>query len=276
MPELPEVETVRLDLEKAIVGLKFTDVEVFLPKMLKNTKAKDLVRILKDAKITGVDRRGKIILVRLSSGYTIMIHLKMSGQLLYMDADDPIGKWTHIIFGLSNGHLLHLRDQRQFGYVKVIKTEDADRDPTLTGMGPEPFSGAFNVAYLKEKFKRRKKARIKAVLLDQSVIAGIGNIYADEILHEARIRPTRSPNDLTRHEIEALHSATLEILKSAIENRGSSFSKYVDLSGEQGGYVKHHRVYRREGELCFRNDGGTIKRIKIAGRSTFYCPVCQK
>ena len=276
MPELPEVETIRLDLQRSIVGLKLTSVEIFLPKMLKDTQAEDLAHILKDAKITAVDRRGKIILLRLSSGYTIMIHLKMSGQLLYMDAEDPIGKWTHIIFGLSNGHLLHLRDQRQFGYVKALKTEDAGNDTTLAGMGPEPFGGDFTIAYLKDRFTQRKKAKIKAVLLDQSVIAGIGNIYADEILHEARIKPTRSPDVLTRQELAALHDATLEILRAAIENRGSSFSKYVDLSGKQGGYVKHHRVYRREGEPCFRDDGGTIKRIKIAGRSTFYCPKCQK
>lgn len=276
MPELPEVETIRRDLESKIIGMKFTGVKIFLPKMLKETEINDLERAVTDARIDSVARRGKIILLELSSGFTVLIHLKMSGQLLYLDDEDPVGKWTHVIFGLSNGYALHMRDQRQFGYVRVVKTETLGKDPVLSKLGPEPFGSDFTTDYLRGLFKIRKKAKIKAVLLDQNAVAGIGNIYADEILHEARISPVRAAHRLTKRETETVRAATIKILTSAIDNRGSSFSKYVDLSGEQGGYVRHHRVYRREGQRCLRDDGGIIERIKISGRSTFFCPKCQR
>lgn len=276
MPELPEVETVRRDLEEHIKGLSFTGVDVGLPKMVQGVGIDGLRCGVTGSMLLDIGRRGKILLLKLSTGYTLMIHLKMSGQLLYLDPDDPLQKWTHVVFHLSNGNQLRFRDQRQFGYVKLKPTDSLPSDPVLSKLGPEPLDDVFTVDVLRGRLKRRPSGKLKVLLLDQSFIAGIGNIYADEILHYAYLRPTRRARTLSKKDTELLLEGIKRILESAITSRGSSFQQFVDLAGKKGEYVDFHQVYHREGLPCLRNDGGVIKRIKLAGRSTFYCPVCQK
>lgn len=276
MPELPEVETLRADLEREVVGSKITGVQIGLPAAVEGVSPVVFRRRLTGARITGIGRRGKVLLIGLTGGYTIMVHLKMSGQLLSVDTDDPIQKWTRVIFNLSDGNQLRFRDQRKFGWIRLRRTDELARDPFLAGLGPEPLSPGFTVDVLRRAVKRRPRARIKALLLDQTFVAGIGNIYADEILHYARTRPTRRAGGLGRRETAALFEGIRAILAAAIAGRGSSFSQFVDLAGKQGEFVAYHQAYHREGLPCLRNDGGVIKRIKVAGRSTFYCPVCQR
>lgn len=276
MPELPEVETIRQDLTLQVKGKTISDIRVLAADMVKNISVEDFAEKVKDSTITEIGRRAKILLLHLSSGYTMLIHLKMTGQLIYTSANEPIDAWTRVLFDLGDGRELRFQDMRRFGYIKLVKTGDILSQPDFWEFGPEPLTADFTLDVLRRLLWSRPRGKIKPLLMDQSFIAGIGNIYADEILHYAGVRPTRLAGTLTEEEIPRLYEGIRTILPAAIKHRGSSVDMYVDLKGRQGGYVPHLQVYRREGEPCYRGDGGIIERIKLGGRSAYFCPACQK
>ncbi|MFH1824170.1 MAG: bifunctional DNA-formamidopyrimidine glycosylase/DNA-(apurinic or apyrimidinic site) lyase [Candidatus Firestonebacteria bacterium] len=267
MPELPEVETIVRGLQKQIVGKKIVGVKVILPKIVRGD-AGDFITFVSGATIQKVWRRGKMIVINLSKGRSLLIHLKLTGQLLYISKDAPVTKHTHLVFKLSTGQQLHYLDVRQFGYFCLADTSLVEG---LTPAGLEPLKISLN------KFKKiiqSKKARMKSLLLNQSFLAGIGNIYADEILHKAHIHPLQHAHTLSQIQITRLYRNIKEVLKKAIKYRGSSVSDYVDSGGQKGNYQRYHRVYRRAGKPCFTCQK-KIVRIKIGGRSSYFCPNCQ-
>jgi len=285
MPELPEVETIKRQLSKKLVGMKIEDIEVRKPRMFKGKKS-DVV----GKKIEKIERRAKILVVKLSRGLFLIIHLKMSGQLVFVAKDGktvtlghPIpfagtklpGKTTHIIFSFDNGGRLFFNDLRQFGWVKVIKRRGKIDDIVGVKLGPEPFGKEFTVGYFGSICSRSKRA-IKLVIMDQAKIAGVGNIYANEALFVAGILPTRGANSLKGEEVEKLQRTVKTVLKKGIEAKGASGADeaYIDTGGEKGKYK--FLVYQRDGESCFNKCGGEIKRIKLGGRGTFYCSKCQR
>ncbi len=275
MPELPEVETVRLDCQAQIQGLKIDKVQVYNSKTIQGIPADEFILKVEGSRINKIGRRGKILLFGLSNGYTMLIHLKMTGQLTVKNPSDPLETWTHVIFFLSDGDQLRFRDQRKFGYIRLVKTDRLAKSTALVDLGPEPLSSDFSLELFKDRLARRQNAQLKSLLLDQRFLVGIGNIYSDEILFESHLKPTRRVNTLNNGEVSALFKAIKTILDDAIRLRGSSFSQFVDLAGKPGDFVQHHKVYRREGLSCLRDDRGVIKKTKISGRSSCYCPSCQ-
>jgi len=264
MPELPEVETIKRSLQKSIIGKKITGVTVLLAKQFQGKK-EDVI----GEKITGVERRGKILKISLSNGKNLLIHFKLSGQLVW---GHP-AKTTHVIFDID-GEKLFFNDLRQFGWIKVV--DEAGVTKEVGKLGPEPFDKEFTVDYLRQIFSKTAKP-IKLVLMDQEKIAGIGNIYANDALFEAGIMPTRPSKSLKDEEINKLKNSIIKVLEDGLKYGGSSAADeaYVKPSGEKGEYQKHFRVYQRDGQKCLKC-GGMVKRIDLGGRGTFYCPICQK
>ncbi|HZD61034.1 MAG TPA: bifunctional DNA-formamidopyrimidine glycosylase/DNA-(apurinic or apyrimidinic site) lyase [Anaerolineae bacterium] len=275
MPELPETETIRRELGQSVVGLKIVDVEVPVSRILR-MPADEFIRRVKGTVVAGANRRAKIIVLHLSSGEALLFHLMMAGSLLYMPAGIPRGKATQVIFILENGYELRYRDLRLFGYVKLLGEGDVLESPELRHLGPEPLSDEFTPTTLKEMLAKRPRGKVKALLLDQTFIAGIGNIYADEILFYAGVHPARPAGSLTNREIERIYEGVRSILAKAIEERGSSIASYVDLYGSKGNYTNFLKVYNRTGEPCPDGCTGVIVKIKVAGRGTHVCPDCQK
>ncbi|MFA5866754.1 MAG: bifunctional DNA-formamidopyrimidine glycosylase/DNA-(apurinic or apyrimidinic site) lyase [Actinomycetota bacterium] len=277
MPELPEVETIKRGLAALITGKKIKGVETDLPKMIRGKTLSEFSASVTGTKITGVNRRGKHLLINLSNGLTIVGHLKMTGQLLVVKASDPVEKWTHIIIHLSDGRDLRFRDIRQFGYLELYPTaEIGEAGEKMPGLGPEPLSRSFTRGVLDWQLKKHPKPKIKSLLLNQSFIAGLGNIYADEVLYYARVRPTRRAGVLTAKEKDRIYAGIKTVLDAAIAKKGTTVRNFVDAEGEPGGYLEHLKVYGRTGEYCPRCDEGKIKRVVVGGRSTHYCPKCQK
>jgi formamidopyrimidine-DNA glycosylase len=274
MPELPEVETVRRDLEHLVVGRKIVSVSVTHPKPLRDYPAAVFEQRLTGARVTGVGRRAKILVIDLDSGDRLLVHLKMSGRLIYCGAESPRAKHTHVIFGLDNGQELRFVDQRRFGYLKLVEGGDLAGVPETANLGPEPLAADFTEERLADILRGQPNKKIKALLLDQTVLAGIGNLYADEILHGAKIHPDRPAATLSPGEAGALYRNLREILSRAIEHRGTSFDLYVDGRGRPGAYLKQLRVYGRSDQGCFEC-GTTLLKIKVAGRGTQFCPRCQ-
>ncbi len=277
MPELPEVETIRGDLQSLIVGREIISVHVLLPKLLRGSSKQEFESRLKGCRFTGVGRRAKIIILTLSSGDCLLVHLKMSGRLVYLPVEVEREKHTHVIFALDNDYELRFVDMRQFGYIKLVDGCLLDQVSEIAGLGPEPLDQSFSEAVFARMIEEKKKSRrvIKALLIDQKFIAGIGNIYADEILHTSGIHPERQLASLSKRETESLYLAIISTLKVAIEFRGTTFDRYVDAVGRTGNYLEELRVYGRGGERC-RECGSTIEKKKIAGRGTNFCPRCQK
>ncbi len=287
MPELPEVETVRRGLGRLLPGLKITEVIHDNPKSFPNAEA-DVRQFLVDAKIVEVTRRAKVLLIELSSKYSLVIHLKMTGQLVYrgeqnFGAGHPneslIGELpdrsTRVTFTFDNGAHLYFNDQRKFGWVRLLPTAEIPHIDFFQRVGPEPLATDFTWEILRERLSRRKNTNIKAALLDQSVIAGIGNIYADEGLWGAKIHPTILVRDLNDRHIKELYKSITDVLKLSIEKGGSTDQHYVDAEGKRGKYLTFASVFRREGQPCPRC-GGVIVKSRVAGRGTHTCPVCQK
>jgi len=275
MPELPEVETVRRSLEEKISGLTITDVDIYLEKLIKEPASIEAFKeIVIGKKIERLDRIGKYLLLRLSDDYVIVIHLRMTGQLLYAAQYEDVTKHTHLIFHLDNNYHLRFVDIRQFGTIYLLKGDELKTIKGLSALGPEPLSKDFTAAFLGERLNKKTK-KIKQVLLDQDVVAGLGNIYADEVLFEAGILPDRRANTLIEDEINRLYQSIVQIIKEAISHRGTSFRDYVDGDGEKGGHQEYLQVYRRTDQPCSRCQCH-IKREKIAGRSSHFCPGCQK
>lgn len=287
MPELPEVETVRRGLEKLIVGKTVKVAVADNKKSFPNAEA-DVKTFLAGAKITKVGRRAKVLLIDLDTAYSLMIHLKMTGQLVYrgetsFGAGHPneslIGdlpdKSTRVTLEFTDGSHLYFNDQRKFGWVKLLPTVEIPNIDFMKKVGPEPLEADFTAGQFAERFKRRSKTSIKAALLDQTVVAGVGNIYADESLWGAKIHPNRLVGSLRPGEFKKLYEELRNVMNMAIEKGGSTDKNYVNAEGKRGSYLTFARVFRREGLPCPRC-GTTIIKFKAAGRGTHICPHCQK
>ncbi len=274
MPELPEVETIKRDLEKKVVGKKVTRIKVFSEKPL-NVSKDEFVNSLVKGKIEKVERRAKLIIISFSTGFSLLIHLKLTGRLLYLPSSQGVEKHTHVVFSLNDGFDLRFADFRKFGYLKLFPRDGFEMMAELSQYGPEPLDEAFTEKTLKDLLARKRQGKIKSLLMDQSFIAGIGNLYADEILFYAGVKPTRDVFQITEAEIKRITEGIKTILNAAIEKRGSSVDDYVDLNGKKGSYVPYLRVYRRGGKSCYAC-GAKIVRIKMGSRSTHFCPKCQK
>jgi len=278
MPELPEVETIRTQLQKVLVGKKITNVEVSLPKMVKLDLVK-FKKIIIGAKIKSVSRRAKILVFNLSNGWSLLVHLKMSGRLIFRkkgEAPKELDKkWNHLIYHFADGSRLFHNDLRQFGYVKLWATEKLADFFAKEKLGPEPLEKDFSLDDFLAILASRPKVKIKQFLLDQKNIAGIGNIYSDEILFFAGVHPLRRVNELKPAEIKKLYNGIKKILAEAIKHHGTSDNDYLDAFGEKGDYARRLKVYGRQKEKCGKC-GGQIQRLKINGRSAHFCPNCQK
>lgn len=277
MPELPEVETIKKQLQKKIVGKKIKAVEIRLAKMIQGVKAKEFEKIVAGAKIKGIARRAKLLIIHLSNNYSLVIHLKLTGQIIYLNQKSKLKdqKYAHIIYYFTDESVLLHNDLRQFGWVKIIKTSELEKYFQKEGFGPEPLEKNFTLEKFKKLLAGKLKQKIKPLLMDQKFIAGVGNVYAQEACWGAKILPTRLVKTLKEEEIENLYHYLIKILKESIKYRGSSVDTYVDTEGKQGDYVSKLKVYDREEKPCFRC-GAKIKRITLAGRGTYFCPGCQK
>ena len=291
MPELPEVETIVKDLKLKVPQRTFIDLWTDFEKLIKFPKDfKEFKKSIIGLKIENVSRRGKNIIFDLSGEKVLLIHQKMTGHLLLGKwekagpgwkpaisgpiADDPMNRFLHLIFMLDNGQMLALSDVRKFAKVELREAKDFYSSKYFNDLGPEPLDKKFSLKDFKARIQERK-GKIKQVLMDQSVIAGIGNIYADEILWQVKISPFRPANKISGQEMELMYLAMKEILEKAIKAKGSSMSDYRTLSGEKGKFQLMRKVYRRTGEQC-PGCKGLIQRGKIGGRSAHFCPNCQK
>lgn len=272
MPELPEVETIRRDLTSRIVGR--TVVEAWVspdaPKLVQGEAAESFCRRLAGRTVEELDRRGKYLLLRLAGGLTWIVHLRMTGGLIHALRGCSDDRFLRARFRLDDGSELCYLDLRKLGMMWLV----ADESAVVGKLGPEPLGEAFGPREMRAALARRS-APVKAVLMDQGTVAGIGNIYADEALFEARIHPKKAARRLSRVAAERLHWAVRKVLVEALGDRGSSFRDYVDAEGEQGMHQLRVKVFRRTGEPCYVC-GTHIKRIKVGGRSTHYCPRCQR
>lgn len=277
MPELPEVEVVRRDLEREVVGKKIKDTEVTGMRSIRRYRQrKQFTSLLDGRKIVGVDRKGKYLLLRLDGGEVLIIHLGMSGQLLRAKSSrEARPKHTHVVITFTQGGQLRFVDPRTFGEMFVANLDEIDQVDELAHLGIDPLDTAMSWDYFGELVAARH-ARLKAALMDQKFLAGIGNIYSDEILFHAGLRWDRMSDSLSPEEVRRLYRAVMETLQDAVKYRGSSLAdeQYVDLFGKKGEYQLHHHVYAREGEACKRCRH-VIVREKVGGRSTFFCAACQ-
>jgi len=277
MPELPEVEVVRRGLEDHVVGRRIVRVEVGRPRTVRRTSAEAVIAGLSGTTMTAAGRRGKYLVAPLDSGDAVMFHLRMSGQLRLAARGAPRPPHTHVAMVLAGGDELWFVDPRTFGEVVVFDPLRAAVEvPELARLGPDPLLDELTAAMLRARLRDRARP-IKGVLLDQQAVAGLGNIYTDEVLHAARVRFDRPAGALTARQVGALHSAIGSVLAAAIAAGGSTLAdaQYVGLSGQPGTYQEQHRVYGREGQACRRCRRSTVVRARYAGRSTFFCPRCQ-
>jgi formamidopyrimidine-DNA glycosylase len=270
MPELPEVETIRRGLERHLRGLRIVAVEIRETRLRRPLDVAS-VRGLVGRRVKGFDRRAKYLLADVGEGLHWLMHLGMSGRLLVLPRDAPAAAHEHVRVDFEGGLALCYRDPRRFGCMRVGRIDEL---PELAGLGPEPLAGALGGAALRALLRRTHRD-VKAALLDQRVVAGIGNIYANEILFRAGVRPTRRCHRLTSQDLDRIAEATRVVLADAIERRGTSFSDYFDSDGIPGTFQDVLAVFDRAGEPC-RICGGAIKRRPQSGRSSFYCPRCQR
>lgn len=276
MPELPEVETVRRGLEKAVVGSTITNAKVTGARTVRRQPAARFRRLVKGRKVLSADRRGKYLLLGLDAG-TLVVHLRMSGQLvLHESSAAELAPHTHARLALDDGRELRFVDPRTFGELFVAGPGGVVLEDVLSGLGRDPLFDVVDGAWLEDQTRGRRQP-LKAFLLDQRRICGIGNIYSDEICFAARVRPDRPAGALERKELEALAVAIRDVLDRAVEDGGSSLKdeRYRDVFGDLGRFQERFAVYGREGEVCSRC-GGTIARVRIAGRSAHFCPDCQR
>jgi formamidopyrimidine-DNA glycosylase len=270
MPELPEVETVRRSLERLIADQLIASVQVREPR-LRKPLAPDFAATLTGRVVRQVGRRGKYLNIRLDNGLIWLVHLGMTGQLLVGDPREPLRTHDHIVITFGDGRCLRYNDTRRFGLMTIGQEEDIEAQMAL---GVEPLSPAFSFRYLSER-ARQTQRMIKDVLMDQRVVAGVGNIYASELLFRAGIRPGRVAASLDQGAVERVVKATKAVLREAIQYRGSSISDYLDGDGQPGSFQKRFRVYDQEGHPC-RSCKTLIQRETHGGRSSFFCPHCQE
>jgi len=274
MPELPEVETIKRDLEDKVRGKRVKRVIIKNEKCIKEPASKEFIRKVEGKRFEKIRRRGKFLLIGLDSLDTLVIHLKLTGQLIYSKEGEMID-YTRLIFVFHDRSQLSFADVRGFGSIWLIPDEDFDRIPSLGSLGLEPLEDVFSLERFRDILRKKKRGKIKPLLMDQSLIAGIGNVYSQEALFLAGIHPERNPSELLDEEIRSLYNSLRKVLQEAIRYRGSSVDNYVDLEGKKGSYEQHLNVYGREGQSCPRC-GAKIRRITLAGRGTYFCPNCQK
>lgn len=288
MPELPEVETIRRDLDSVLVGQKILGLSVGKPKLVRNNLVNFEQQVV-GQEIKGVKRRGKLLIVVLGNDSYILVHLKMTGQLIYRSQEQLVAgghslsraednfnlpnKYTHLQLHLD-GATLFFNDLRQFGYWQLVDAQGREQAESKYGL--EPLSKEFNFNKWLALTRRFGRSTVKSLLLNQSVVAGIGNIYADEIAFSAGVLPSRRVESLNKEELKAVFLAIKPILKDSIKHRGTTFNDYRDASGKKGNYVSKLKVYGRKGESCRRCKKGVIEKTKQNGRGTHYCLSCQK
>ena len=281
MPELPEVETVRRGLQQNFVGRKITKVEVGRERTVRRTSREALIDGLTGVKVLSATRRGKYLICALDSGQKLMVHLRMSGRLIIAKPGASRPPHTHVVLHLAKTDSVESElwfvDPRTFGEVVVFDPDKAKTQmPDLMNLGVDPLTDEFSPETLRGLFKNRR-GNLKALLLNQHFVAGIGNIYADEILHVAKLRPDRLPGRLTTATLMRLHAAIVEVLNKAVVAGGSTLkdTQYVDLDGQTGSFQDEHRVYGRAGLQCLTCRKGRILMTVVAGRTTCYCSACQ-
>lgn len=288
MPELPEVETVKRGLQRLIVGRRIISAKADNYKSFPNAEG-DVNNFLINSYVREVRRRAKILLIDLSTDYTLVIHLKMTGQLVFVDNAERFGaghptdslvgnlpdKSTRVIFEFIDGSHLYFNDQRKFGWVRLVPSPEVPNIDFMKKVGPEPLEADFTAEEFADRFKRRPGTSIKAAILDQTVIAGVGNIYADESLWGAKIHPKRLVSTITKSEFKKLYDEVRSVMNLSIEKGGSTNRNYVNAEGKKGSYMDFARVFRREGLACPRC-GTEIIKLRVAGRGTHICPHCQQ
>lgn len=288
MPELPEVETVRSGLARLLLGLEIKKVDFDWPKSFPNDP-NIVSHFMFGTKVIAVRRRAKVLIIDLASEYSVVIHLKMTGQLVYRSDNSRFGaghpndslignlpdKSTRVTVEFTDNSYLFFNDQRKFGWMRLMPTIEVENLDFFKRVGPEPLTSEFTWQVLRDRMKRRKNSNIKAVLLDQTILAGIGNIYADESLWGAKIHPETTVADLSDAKIKLLHQEIRFVLRLAIEKGGSTDKNYVNAEGKRGSYMDFARVFRRESLPCPRC-GTIIIKTRVAGRGTHSCPQCQR
>lgn len=316
MPELPEVETIRRGLGRLLPGKKVLSAECLdSPRSFPNSSS-EVDNFLHGASVTTIRRRAKVLLIDFDSNYTLVIHLKMTGQLVFV-ATDPVytsaseiqseasheasiatsstdklaprfggghptdslisklpDRSTRVIIKFTDGSILYFNDQRKFGWMRLMPTISVPEIDFMKRVGPEPLEDSFGAKDFIERIKRRKGTTIKAAILDQTVLAGVGNIYADESLWAAQIHPATHVSDITDKQLSQLLVEIKKVMNLSIAKGGSTDRNYVDAEGKKGSYLQFANVFRREGQPCPRC-GATIEKIRVAGRGTHVCPVCQ-
>ncbi|KKN53880.1 hypothetical protein LCGC14_0597750 [marine sediment metagenome] len=272
MPELPEVETIVRNLSSKLKGLEISSVKIIYPPVLRKKKP-SLINDLKGRKVVSVRRRGKMLLINFERNLSLLIHLKMTGQLLFYPREEPLDKHTHFILSFKDENKeLRFRDVRKFGFISCIRNLDISCADELKNLGPEPLEIDFP---LFKKLFQGRKARLKSLLLNQNFIAGIGNIYADEILFQAKLHPLTPASHLGDDDLKRLLKAIRDVLRKAIVHKGSSIRSFTNAEGKRGKFQNYHQVYGRESQSCFIC-GEKIKRLRLGGRSSSFCPRCQK
>ena len=288
MPELPEVETIKRGLAKSVVGKTISDFDCDWKKMI-NKSLVEYKKILKGLKIIAVRRRAKMLILDLTKDWHFLIHLKMTGQLVYASkvkcvvGGHPIeagyqclpNKFTHAVISFTDKSHLYFNDIRKFGWIRLFSTAQLAKALEDIKLGVEPLSPKFTVKYLKTWIQKRPHNQIKKFLMDSSVVVGVGNIYSDEVCFYARVKPTRKVKDLTAKEIDLIYKGIRSILEASIKAQGTTFRDFRKADGEAGGYSQKLKVYGKYGQKC-PICGGKIERIKMGGRSSSYCPKCQK
>ena len=290
MPELPEVETIKRGLVELIIGKKIKTIAVLdSPKSLRASK-NDLDAFVINHKISNINRRGKALIITLDSDYAFLVHLRMTGQLVYREKDFNFGaghpndslignlpdKTTRIIIDFTDDSKLFFNDQRKFGYFKLMPKDEVENDSFIKKLGPEPLgvNKSITEQFIK-RIRKRNNSSVKAAILDQSVVAGIGNIYADEALFLAKIHPASRVKDLTDDELVSILESAIKVMKLSIELGGSTDKNYIDAKGNRGTYLNFANVFRREGQPCKNHPDVLIEKIRIAGRGTHICPAEQ-
>jgi formamidopyrimidine-DNA glycosylase len=288
MPELPEVETIRAGLAKLLPGKVVKDVWYDWDKSFPNAPS-DVARFLVGAKVQRIRRRAKVLIIELSGGWALIIHLKMTGQLVFVGKGERFGaghpsdslvgelpaKSTRVIIDFTDGGKLFFNDQRKFGWMRLLPTIEIPEIDFFKKVGPEPLDDDFTVTRFIERLLRRKNSNVKAVLLDQSVIAGVGNIYADESLWGAKIHPASLVGKIPKPQLVLLYNSLRQVLALSIAKGGSTDKNYVDAEGQKGSYLSFANVFRKQGQPCPRC-GTPIEKIRVAGRGTHICPKEQR
>lgn len=292
MPELPEVQTTVNGINQTVKGAVITDVYHNWEKMFRNNSYKEVRKIVRGATIKNASRRGKHILIHLSNKHTLIVHMKMTGHLMvgkykktragFVPVDttsplaDPFNRFIHVVFTLKDGRSLVFCDARKFGKISIEVTEHLPHSPLLAHLGPEPLDIDTTAMLFARQVQSKSRTKIKQVLLDQSVIAGIGNIYSDELLWLSKVHPESRVQNIPQKLFPILFKNTQKVLRDGLEFGGDSTSDYRNIHGEAGVSHKHHQVYQRKGKACLRRGcKGIIERKVVGARSAHFCPVCQ-